>query len=300
MITRSRYFLKQAKNSLRESLGVSLLTTATISVALLLLGLYVALLQNLEHLTLSWGRVANVVVYLQDELSSETLLEIQQKVESDELVDSAVLVKAAEALERFRARGPQAAALVEGVSANVLPDTLELSLQGGFAELTALDALTERLQQHVEIDSVDYGKEEFAQLERLIDFLGWVGTTLGILLAFATAFIVSNTIRLNVYARRDEISILGLVGATPWFIRIPFLLEGAAWGITGGTIATGLLYFAHTYVADDLSLLVAESIGAISVTLFTPSTGLALLISGLCLGIGGSALAVRRFLEVTP
>ena len=300
MIARTRYFFLQTRNSLRESLGVSLITTATISIALLLLGLYVALLQNLENLTLSWGRVASVVVYLQDDLGSETLEAFERKILEDNLIDGAVLVRADQALERFRARGPQAAALVEGVSASVLPDTLELSLTGGFAELEALNALTERLRGHPEVEAVDYGKEEFEQLKGLIDFLGWVGSSLGILLALATAFIVSNTIRLNVYARRDEINILSLVGATPWFIRIPFLLEGAAWGVTGGLLATGLLYLAEAHMAAELSLLVAERIGAISVTLFTPSTGIALLVSGLCLGVGGSALAVRRFLEATP
>ena len=300
MISRSRYFLNQAKSSLRESIGVSLVTTATISVALLLLGLYIALLQNLENLTVGWGRVASVVVYLQDDLDDEIIVKLQDEVGRNPLIESVMLVSSSEAIERFRARGPEAAALVDGVNPSVLPNTLELSLQGGFADLTALDKLAEQLQARPEIEAVDYGKDEFAQLERLIEFLRWIGTIMGVALALATAFIISNTIRLNVYARRDEISILGLVGATPWFIRVPFLIEGAAWGLAGGGLATGLLYGADTVMAAELSALVAESIGAISVTLYDPTTGLGLVAAGFCLGVGGSALAVRRFLEVTP
>ena len=300
MISRSRYFLNQAKSSLRESIGVSLVTTATISVALLLLGLYIALLQNLENLTVGWGRVASVVVYLQDDLDDEITVKLQNEVGRNPLVESVMLVSSSEAIERFRARGPEAAALVDGVNPSVLPNTLELSLQGGFADLTALDKLAEQLQARPEIEAVDYGKDEFAQLERLIEFLRWIGTIMGVALALATAFIISNTIRLNVYARRDEISILGLVGATPWFIRVPFLIEGAAWGLAGGGLATGLLYGADTVMAAELSALVAESIGAISVTLYAPTTGFGLVAAGFCLGVSGSALAVRRFLEVTP
>ena len=300
MISRSRYFLNQAKSSLRESIGVSLVTTATISVALLLLGLYIALLQNLENLTVGWGRVASVVVYLQDDLDDEITVKLQNEVGRNPLIESVMLVSSSEAIERFRARGPEAAALVDGVNPSVLPNTLELSLQGGFADLTALDKLAEQLQARPEIEAVDYGKDEFAQLERLIEFLRWIGTIMGVALALATAFIISNTIRLNVYARRDEISILGLVGATPWFIRVPFLIEGAAWGLAGGGLATGLLYGADTVMAAELSALVAESIGAISVTLYAPTTGFGLVAAGFCLGVSGSALAVRRFLEVTP
>ena len=298
MISRGLYFLSQAKNSLRESIGVSLITTATISIALLLLGLYIALLQNLENLTLSWGRVANVIVYLEDDLNPEETQNLKAQLEADPLIEAAVLVTSTEAIEKFRARSPEAAALVEGVDPSVLPNTLELSLQGGFAQLDVLKTMTDGIAAQQGVSGVDYGEEEFAQLERLIEFLRWLGSMLGIALALATALIVSNTIRLNVYARRDEISILALVGATPWFIRLPFLIEGAVWGLAGGLLATAALYSAQTFMAEELSELVAESLGGLSLVLYSSATGLGLLAAGLLLGIGGSALAVRRFLEV--
>ena len=298
MISRGLYFLSQAKNSLRESIGVSLITTATISIVLLLLGLYIALLQNLENLTLSWGRVANVIVYLEDDLNPEETQNLKAQLEADPLIEAAVLVTSTEAIEKFRARSPEAAALVEGVDPSVLPNTLELSLQGGFAQLDVLKTMTDGIAAQQGVSGVDYGEEEFAQLERLIEFLRWLGSMLGIALALATALIVSNTIRLNVYARRDEISILALVGATPWFIRLPFLIEGAVWGLAGGLLATAALYSAQTFMAEELSELVAESLGGLSLVLYSSATGLGLLAAGLLLGIGGSALAVRRFLEV--
>ena len=109
--------------------------------------------------------------------------------------------------------------------------------------------------------------------------------------------IVANTIRLNVYTHRDEISILKLVGATHWFIRLPFILEGAFWGLTGGLLASAMLWLLQYTVAPELTLQFADALSGMEVTLFSFSTVIALIGAGFLLGTFGSAMAVRRFLD---
>ena len=118
------------------------------------------------------------------------------------------------------------------------------------------------------------------------------------LIALATAFIVSNTIRLTVYARRDEIGILGLVGATAWFIRVPFVIEGAIWGGTGGAAASGILGVLDRSAAPSISRAVANVLGGLEVRLASADVLLAVIVGGIILGAVASGLAVRRFLEL--
>lgn len=298
MLRRFGYFFAKALGSLRESPGISVLTSATISAALLVVGSYVVALQNLEGLALIWGRTATLSAYIDPAVPTEAHETLRRQVQTLGAVDRATLITPAEALERFAARGPRAAALVAGVTEDVLPAQIEVDLEGGFADLHAVTALAGEVRGIAGIADVDYGQEEFERLGALLDLLRWGGLFAGLLIALATAFIISNTIRLTVYARRDEISILTLVGATRWFVRTPFLFEGALWGIGGGLTATIFLFVADLTLAPRISLAIADVVGGLNIHLFTPSVGLAMLAAGILLGILGSALAVGRFLDV--
>jgi len=298
MFRRLAYFARKTISSVRDSPGISFLTSGTISATLVMAGLYVVALQNLEGLALIWGRTAILTAYVDDSIPAEAHEPLRLTLEQLEQVDKAVVVTPREALERFKARGPAAAALVEGVTEEVLPASVELQLAGGFADLVAVEQLAQRVGETKGISDVDYGQREFERLQALIELLRMGGLIAGILLAIATAFIVSNTIRLTVYARRDEITILRLVGATAWFVRTPFLFEGILWGATGGALAAGLLFAAEMTLAPQISVAIADVIGGLNVHLFSVEVAVGVLIAGVLLGIVGSALAVGRFLDV--
>ncbi|MBC7795033.1 MAG: FtsX-like permease family protein, partial [Clostridia bacterium] len=117
-----------------------------------------------------------------------------------------------------------------------------------------------------------------------------------LLVALATAFIVSNTIRLAVYARRSEIGILKLVGATNAFVRLPFLLEGAIWGACGGAAAASVLWLAGRAFTSSTTSVVSF----IDVRFTGPQIAFALVGLGIFLGVAGAMLAVRRFLDLEP
>ncbi|MBI5510879.1 MAG: hypothetical protein HY903_19130 [Deltaproteobacteria bacterium] len=292
------YFAGQALSSIRGSLGISALTAATIAAALLVSGFYAMALQNLENLALVWGRTATLAAYLDDSLPQSEWEETRAAVAGLPPVAKATLVLPAEALARFAARGPEARALVADVSADLLPAAIEVDLRAGFADLAVVERLAKELAALFGVSSVDYGQQEFERLRALLEVLRYGGLGAGILLLLATAFIVSNTIRLTVYARKDEIGILRLVGATRWFVRVPFLMEGAVWGLAGGGLAAATMWLAHLSFAARLSVAIAAVVGGLNVSLFDPTVAALVLGAGFGLGVLGSAFAVGRFLDV--
>ena len=292
------YFINQAIASLRGSLGISLLTAGTIAATLLVAAMYAMALQNLENLAMIWGRTATLSAYLNEDVAPEAGEEVRKNVAALPAVAHATLVSPREALERFRARGREAAALVADVSEDALPPSIEVDLKPGFADLQAVEALARAVAAVPGIDSVDYGQQEFDRLRALLEVLRYGGLGAGLLILLATAFIVSNTIRLTVYARRDEIGILRLVGATRWFVRMPFLIEGGLWGLAGGGLAALLMWLGHLLLAERLSIAIADVVGGLNVSLFNPTVAGAVLVAGFGLGVFGSAFAVGRFLDL--
>lgn len=294
MLRRWLYFLGKALESTRRSPGVSALTAGTIGASLLVMGSYVVALQNLERLTLTWGRNASVSVYLEDALPQAKWQAKAKALRALPGVAAARLVSPEQALARFRSRGGRARELAQGVPASVLPASIELSLESGFIDLHAVRRLADAAAAVPGVQDVDFGESELTQLRTLLETLRRVGIAAGALLAVVTAFIVSNTIRLTVYARREEIAIVQLVGGTRWFVRSPFLLEGALWGLAGGLGAVLLLAGAQMLLAQPLS----SALGGMSVHLLNSELAGAVLAGGMVLGVGGSALAVGRFLEL--
>jgi cell division transport system permease protein len=297
MPSRVVYFSRKALGSIAESPWVSLLTTATIAAALLVTSLYALALDNLGRLALVWGRTASITAYIADDVPEPRWDALRGELASHSAVERATLLRPQEALDRFRARGPAAAALVEGVDAKVLPASVAITLKPGFDDLGAVAHLAEELGRVAGVSEVDYGREEFERLAGLLRVLRWAGLAGALVIVLATAFIVSNTIRLTVYARRDEIGILGLVGATVWFIRIPFVIEGAIWGAVGGAIAALSTVVLDRFVAPHLSRAVADVLGGLEVRLFEPRVALWAVAGGVLLGALASGLAVRRFLD---
>lgn len=292
------YFTQKALRSMRASPGLSAVTVGSIAAALLVLAGYVMTLRALETVARGWGRTSTIAAYIGDSVPRERWGPVATEIGRLEGVHSATLVTPEQALQRFRSRGPETAALVEGVEASVLPAMIELEVDERFTTLTVVQSLAARVEALVEIESVDFGHEEFARLQALLRLLRYGGLGGGLLIALATAFIVSNTIRLTVYARREEIGILRLVGATSWFVRAPFVIEGSLWGLAGGVLGALALFATNHLAGPDLNVALREMLGGFTVELFALDVALGMVAVGIALGSLGSYFSVRRFLDL--
>jgi len=290
------YFTHKALLSIKESFGITMLTSLTISLTLLVVGSYILILQNLEQFSLVWGRSASITAYVADGVTQSQWESVRIDIRELRGIQEATLIKPETALEAFKERGPEAARLIQGISPEILPASIHIELEGSFANLSEIERIAGVIQSAPAIESVDYGKEEFQQLERFLEVLRYAGVLAGILLGIATILIVSNTIRLTVYSRRDEISILQLVGATNSFVRIPFLIEGCLWGLLAGLITWVTFWGAQTLLVPQITAWASQTLGGLTIHLYDPTLCIILLGTGLILGGVGSSLAVSRFL----
>ena len=292
MAFRPVHHTRRALTAMVRGPYVTLTGTATILVAALLTGLFAAVLGGGERLLHAWAGEVKVSVYLAPGSDLGRARAAAAALAPGRPVEA---VPAAEALRRLAASMGEQAALLEGVGADALPDAVEVAAAGlGLEEARALAA---RLRQVPGAAEVDFGTAWLERLEAFLARARVVGLALLAALGLATAVLVSNTLRLAVFARREEIEIMKLVGATDAFVAAPFLVEGLLQGLLGGGLAAAALAGLHAAVAPRLSAAVglARPLGLADV-LPWPLL-LALWLGGGAIGLLASALAVARFVR---
>ena len=284
----------RALRGLAASPVTSVVATGTIALCLLLAGAFALLLVNMERVLSHFGEEVRISAYLSDELPPDAQEALLPRVRQLPGVESVVFVSKQAALERFRASPFGRASLLDGLDENPLPASLEIVLVPEQRNSKGVDALVERLRGLPGVDELGYGHEWVEGYARAVRLVRGIALALGLVLALATLLIVSNTIRLAVYSRRDEIEILALVGAGRVFVATPFVLEGLLEGAAGGALALAclaLLFHATTSgFGSGLELL----LGATPPVFFGASGVLGLVGGGALLGTLGSAAAVLR------
>jgi cell division transport system permease protein len=204
-------------------------------------------------------------------------------------------LSAKEAYQRLQQNLGQGHTLLEGVEPNFLPASLELTLNDSNPEQTR--PLLALLSTADVVEEVDYLGEWSARLTSLVSLLRSAGIALMLVICLAGMFIVSNTIRLAVYSRREEIEILQLIGATDRYVRAPFLIEGCVQGILGALLAAGLLFLLYAVTAPRLEQLMKAALSYIPLGFLSPSQIIIGIGSGALLGLVGSRCALGRYLD---
>ncbi len=253
---------------------------------------------NIEQLAQRWTREIQIIAYLQKAPGQQQLEQQLQQLKAFQEVDSVSYISQKEAFNRFRDRLGEEASLLDGIDSEILPASFELSIKPEFRNQEGIDRIIERLENTLEIDDLRYGQTWLERFNSFINMLRFVGLILGGFLLLAALFIVSNTIKLTLYARRDELEIMALVGATMRFIKVPFLLEGAIQGLLGGVISLVFLALSFTFI-------IARSLESFWLTptdfnllFLTAGQQLILVLSGVVLGTLGSMSSLRRFVKI--
>jgi len=286
--------VSSAFRGLRASPVTSAIATGTIALCLLLAGSFTLLLVNMERVLTHFGKEVRVSAYLADDLPSEEQEALALRVQQLPGVESVAWVSKQAALERFRASPFGRASLLDGLDENPLPASLEIVLVPEQRNRAGLDALVKTLGDLSGIEELGYGHEWVEGYARAVALVRGVALAIGAVLALATLLIVANTIRLSVYARRDEIEILALVGAGRVFVATPFLLEGLLEGALGGLLALGGLALGFHALGASFGSGIELVLGTAQPTFFGPGEAAWLVALGAALGGLGSAVAVLR------
>lgn len=297
-VARLRLFFRLALAAMRRSWAVTSLAIVTISVALAILGAFGVVAAQLRVVSSRLGGQLAVSVYLQ-----EGTPESRGTALADELARWPEVAKAdywtsAEAMDAFRDDLGDDAVILDGLEDTVLPASVELTVAPHVGTVAEVRALADRAATLEGVAEVRFGEERLERLQLLSRLVEGAFVVLGAALLLATLFIVANTVRLTVFARRDEIEVLRLVGATGTFVRAPFIVEGVLQGGIGGLLAWVWLVAVDNALRAGLERMLRLAYGALSAQLdLLPWLG-PLVGAGLLLGALGSAIAVGRFLRV--
>jgi cell division transport system permease protein len=286
--------------SIRRALGamargpyVALVGMATIGVAVFATGLFAAVLGGAERLLQVWAGEVQISVYLAPGTDLEAAARAARAIAPGHGIEA---VPAATALRRLSEALGDEARVLEGVGAGALPDAVDVRAPG--ISLAGARDLATRLRSGVPgAADVDYGNAWLETLERLVRRARLAALVLFAALAIATAVLVSNTLRLAVFARRDEIEIQKLVGATDAFVSAPFLIEGLVQGLLGAAVAVGALLAAHAAIVPRLRAAIAIADGLRLADTLPPPLLVGLVLGGGAVGLLGSALSVARTLR---
>jgi len=290
------YFLRQTLANIMDNRVVHTIGLGTMVASMLIFGSFLLLFVNANNCVKGWGQSMSMSVYLKDGISQVNKERITTFIKILPGAEIKRVISKEDALKDFtKALGLQAG-LLDGLSSNPLPASFEVS----FKDFKSKDIDPQRIKNELEklegVGEIQYSKEWLRRFEGLMNIVRLVGFVIGGLLCLGVLFIVTNTIKLTIYARKDEIEILKLVGATDWFVKVPFLFEGMFQGLLSGILSLLILFFGY-------SLLSVKKVHMLSLAMFDYifipyQYTLLILFLGLFLGLIGAFLALGRFFDI--
>ena len=292
------FFLTRAVSNIRQNVFVNAVTIGTITLALLIVSLFLLIFVNLESAVENWSERVQVTVYFDKELTVEEQSAFRGKISSVSGVASVSYVTRDEALKRFKGRLRGQETLLEGVRSEILPTSFEIALKSTHRETDSVENIVTKLKQIQGITEVQYGEEWVRRFNSFLNFMRLLGALLGGFLVIAVIFIVSNTIKLTIYSRRDELEVMSLVGATRFFISAPFLLEGLIQGLAGSLLSLALLYGIYEAFLQNAGSFITFDPAASGLSFLPVEYISGLLLSGVLLGFVGSLTSLKRFINV--
>jgi len=286
-----QYAFAEATASLWRGRQGGLLSTATIALALFVLGAFLIVTANLERLGAEWGSAAEMSVYLKDDVSAPERAAIESVLAAEGVVRSREYVSKADALARFRRTFTDLASSIDTLGDNPLPASFEVRLRTDAGASAAVDALSANLRQLPGVADVQYDRQWLARLLSAVDVVRGVGVVLTTILSLAAALTVANVVRLALFARRDELEIMTLVGAPGTYLRGPFVMEGVLQGGLGAGLALAALAAAFFAVRARYLAPLATAIDLSGVHFLPAQLCLAVVVGGMVVGCVGGIVA---------
>ncbi|MGV2385221.1 MAG UNVERIFIED_CONTAM: permease-like cell division protein FtsX [Thermobifida fusca] len=301
---RAQFVLSEIWIGLRRNLTMTIAVITTVAISLALFGAGMLINQQVSAMRGYWDQRISITIYLCTESSpsshcvengpatDEDRAAIQADLESMPEVASVEYVDQAQAWQDFQGRFANQQALVEATKEGDIPDNFRVQL----VDPSQYEKVQESFRNRAGVDMVSNDKDVLDRFFELFDVLKWAALTFAIVQLAAAALLIGNTIRLSAYSRRRETGIMRLVGASNFYIQLPFLLEGAICGLIGGIIASGFIVAARYVLLDKIQDWFYSGVRL--------STGALLSVIGMSIILGvllcaiASFLTLRRYLRV--
>ncbi len=284
-----RFLVKEGVRSLRQNFFMSAASILVLVSCLLITGCAYLVYENVEH-AFDWAYQQNVVVaYAKADVTDERATEMKAELEALDNVAQVEYISKEALLDRYK---DEFGELLEDLEAdNPLQDAFVIS----FEDLSVFDKTVSSVKTVKDIDKVDYDQALSQTLVKVRQVVLTVGVWVIALLLVVSLFIIANTIKLTVYSRRREISIMRSVGATSWFVRFPFMVEGVILGSAAGVVSYGLLFGIYEAIRQNFTF--SSSLELIPFTMVWWQLLLGFLVGGMITGILGSTVSIGRYLK---
>lgn len=284
------YFLRESATNLRRNKLMTAAAVLTAAIALVLLGGVMLIGDLVQGFTGELEERVEVQVFLTEEITEDQQDGIRNTLTDLEVVGDVDYVSKAEAFEEWKERYANEPVLVENVDEETLPASFRVAME----DPERVDVIRSKLGDNPAVEEIVDQRETVEKLLNVTGLLRTFSAVMVVVLFVAAVLLIANTIQLAIYARRQEIEIMKLVGATNWFVRVPFMVEGLVEGLAGAVIALVLLAVGKSFVQGALPVFIPT--GELAST--DPVRMAWLLFLGMAIGVLGSAVALRRYLEV--
>ena len=291
-MARFKLLLSEAVRSLFANVSTTAAATMTVLIGMFLLGLFIALFSWVNSWTDHVRKDVLVKVFFVQDASETQINAVRAKLLTFPETKTVVFISKDEALKRMKAKYPD---LTENLSSNPLPAAFEVTPRNA----DQVKAIADKLQPlPAGVDKVDYAEKKTERILAVTNVIKYIFLLGSVILMIASTILIANTIRLSIFSRRREVEVMKLVGASNWFVRGPFMLEGMICGLIGAIAAIILLVLAKEValpvIEGHSSTFSEEDVHALSF----PLTALILLGVALAVGAAGSGITLRRFLRV--
>lgn len=286
--------MSEACKSFWRNSFMSIASIVTVALSFFILGIFAIMVANLDNFADNLENQVQISVYLKDGLTTEQVMGVGKRLKALSEVRQIKFTNKDQAMTELKERMKDQPGILEALEGkNPLPTSYEIT----FTQAGAVKKAAQIVATYPEVESSHYGQEIIEQLLNITRVIRWGGMALIVLLTVATLFIISNTIRLTVFARRKEIGIMKYVGATNWFIRWPFLLEGLLLGFIGGVIADAALVQFYRFVTSEIHHSLAF-LPLVGMNPFMYQVGIGLLLLSMIIGAVGSTISLKRYMKV--
>jgi cell division transport system permease protein len=284
--------------NVRANMQTFLISIMTIAISIGILGIFLIIFFNLNGFLASWNQQVQLIVYLNDDISPAQKKHLEALFKENSTVQSSEEVTKERAWQDFRLSQAEKSGMEFDIGFNPLPSSYMVRFKLSENRLTHISEFAEKIQNEKGVESVEYGKNWISRFEKFMVFCRVFLMATGALLSFGLILIISNTIRLSIYSRQDEIELMLLIGATPGFVKIPFLLEGILQGLFGSLLSLALMGIIYYYLKSEFQVSIESIARGMDFQFISQPFLLSLVGLSVLIGFVASYISTYQYMQV--
>ena len=290
--------LRTTISNIRANKQTFLISVMTIAISIGILGLFLIVFFNLNGLLTSWNQQVQLVIYLGDDISRSQKSDLEDLFKLNSKVQSTEEVSKEKAWQEFKLKQMDRAGVDLDLGFNPLPASFRIRFTVSDNRSLHIREFAEQIRGEPGVESVEFGEKWIGRFEKFMLICRVFLLGVGILLSLGLILIISNTIRLSIYSRQDEIELMLLIGATPRFVKIPFLLEGMLQGLSGSLISLGLMGTIYIYMKNEFQPSIESIARGMEFQFISQSFLLILVGLSVLIGFIASYISTYQFMQV--